>query len=44
MQYTTKEEVLKLGEIDPEFAAVSSSKIISKSAFSSKVIAAPQEA
>jgi hypothetical protein len=34
MQYTTKEEILKLGEIDPEFAAVSSSKIISKSVFS----------
>jgi hypothetical protein len=36
MQYTTEEEVLKLGEIDPELAAVSSSKIISTSAFNSR--------
>jgi hypothetical protein len=26
MHYTTREEILKLGEIDPELAAVSSSK------------------
>lgn len=32
MRYKTKEEILKLGEIDPELAAVSSSKIISGSA------------
>jgi hypothetical protein len=36
MQYTTKEEVLKLGEIDPELAAVSSSQTTSTSSFSSR--------